>query len=107
MHLFARCEQQPVYEVSCNLILVERFRKLDEQYASIGDNGKSGIMATEERILSYQRMLDERSRTEYNLEVRFKTRFFTPQIHGSFFLIYMYILCVTLFSRLQDLKNKN
>ncbi len=39
---------------------------MDEQYATLGSNRREGV---EERVLAYQRMLDERTKTEYNLEV--------------------------------------
>ncbi len=42
---------------------------MDEQYASLGEDHRSRGLGVEDRILAYQRMLDERSRTEFNLEV--------------------------------------
>ena len=49
-------------------ITEEEFRKLDKHYASLSDEFKSK-MVIEERLLSYQKQLEERSRTEIQLEV--------------------------------------
>lgn len=49
---------------------VEKFRQLDEHYVNMGEGYRSGGPVVEERILAYQRHLDERSRTELSLEVR-------------------------------------
>ena len=46
----------------------EEFQKLDEYYSS-AEAAKGSRWAVEERMLSYQRQLEERGRTEINLEV--------------------------------------
>ena len=60
-------QKKKFLKLDSSVFSVERFRKLDEHYATMSDSYKGGV--AEERILAYQRMLDERSRTEYNLEV--------------------------------------
>ena len=47
----------------------EQFRELDSHYSNMGDFLKNK-MFVEERILNYQHQLDERSRTEVQLEVK-------------------------------------
>ncbi len=53
-------------------ISVEKFKQLDEHYVNMGEGYRSGGPVVEERILAYQRHLDERSRTELSLEVRYR-----------------------------------
>ncbi|KAK2169754.1 hypothetical protein LSH36_7g09004 [Paralvinella palmiformis] len=53
--------------------LEEQFRKLDTYYSTVGDEHKQRWMAVEERILCYQRQLEERSKHDLQLEIaRFK-----------------------------------
>ena len=59
-----------VLSIAHNAFSEEEFRKVDEHYSSLGDDfKKSRGMAFEERILAYQRQLEERSRTDSQLEV--------------------------------------
>ena len=46
----------------------EEFKKLDRHYSTLSDEYKSK-MVIEERLLSYQRQVEERGRTEIQLEV--------------------------------------
>ena len=53
----------------CHCVFAEeQFHKLDTHYGSMGEMLKDK-MFVEERILHYQHQLDERSRTEIQLEV--------------------------------------
>ena len=53
--------------------LEEEFRMVDSYYSEIQDNQISRVHAIEERILSYQRQLEERSRSTLQMEMaRFK-----------------------------------
>ena len=51
------------------LITEEQFRKLDTYYSTVGDEHKQRWVAVEERILCYQRQLEERSKHDLQLEV--------------------------------------
>ena len=45
------------------------FRKVEEHFAAMCTEGKSRGCAVEERVLSYQKQLEDRARTEVTLQV--------------------------------------
>lgn len=52
-----------------DFITEEEMRKVDHHYTSISDDWRSRSSVMEERILGYQRQLEERTHTELKLEV--------------------------------------
>ena len=53
------------------MFLEEKLSSVEEAYSSQKERfSQSGALATEERILAYQRELEERSRAHIKLEVR-------------------------------------
>lgn len=47
----------------------EEFRKVDAYYLSLEGDGATRVAAVEERILAYQRLVEERSRSELQMAV--------------------------------------
>lgn len=47
----------------------EEFRKVDAYYSSLEGGGTSRVASVEERILAYQRLVEERSRSDLQMEI--------------------------------------
>ena len=52
-----------------SLVLDDKFKEIDDYFATRLDDTKVRGLAIEERILSYQRQMEERSRSDVKLEV--------------------------------------
>ena len=49
--------------------LDEKFKEVDDYFATITDDPKARFLSAEQRILSYQRQVDDRSRLDIKQQV--------------------------------------